>query len=83
MHAVARIAYHGLIDNIQASWVKHGAIAFEFRVIEIVGHRAEVERFLLRRCSPASNPTVPSSASLPQHSAAQEVPAWIACTSSS
>ena len=28
MHAVARIAYHGLIDNIQASWVKlgvHGA----------------------------------------------------------
>ncbi|HEX4819455.1 MAG TPA: bifunctional FO biosynthesis protein CofGH [Acidimicrobiales bacterium] len=28
MHAVGRIAYHGLIDNIQASWVKlgvHGA----------------------------------------------------------
>jgi FO synthase len=25
MHAVARIAYHGLIDNIQASWVKMGA----------------------------------------------------------
>ncbi len=28
MHAVARIAYHGVIDNIQASWVKcgvHGA----------------------------------------------------------
>jgi FO synthase len=25
MHAVARIAYHGLIDNIQASWVKLGA----------------------------------------------------------
>jgi FO synthase len=24
MHAVARIAYHGLIDNIQASWVKIG-----------------------------------------------------------
>ena len=24
MHAVARIAYHGLIDNIQASWVKLG-----------------------------------------------------------
>ena len=26
MHAVARIAYHGLIDNIQASWVKLGAV---------------------------------------------------------
>jgi FO synthase len=25
MHAIARIAYHGLIDNIQASWVKLGA----------------------------------------------------------
>ena len=25
MHAVGRIAYHGLIDNIQASWVKLGA----------------------------------------------------------
>ncbi len=25
MHAVARIAYHGLIDNVQASWVKLGA----------------------------------------------------------
>jgi FO synthase len=25
MHAVARIAYHGFIDNIQASWVKLGA----------------------------------------------------------
>jgi FO synthase len=25
MHAVARIAYHGLVDNIQASWVKLGA----------------------------------------------------------
>ena len=25
LHAVARIAYHGLIDNIQASWVKLGA----------------------------------------------------------
>jgi len=25
MHAVARIAYHGLIDNIQTSWVKLGA----------------------------------------------------------
>jgi FO synthase len=24
MHAVARIAYHGLIDNIQVSWVKMG-----------------------------------------------------------
>jgi FO synthase len=24
MHAVARIAYRGLIDNIQASWVKLG-----------------------------------------------------------
>jgi FO synthase len=24
MHSVARIAYHGLIDNIQASWVKLG-----------------------------------------------------------
>ena len=24
MHAVARIAFHGLIDNIQASWVKMG-----------------------------------------------------------
>ncbi len=24
MHAVARIAYHGLIDNIQGSWVKGG-----------------------------------------------------------
>jgi len=24
MHAVARITYHGLIDNIQASWVKIG-----------------------------------------------------------
>jgi len=24
MHAVARIAYHGLIDNVQASWVKIG-----------------------------------------------------------
>jgi 2-iminoacetate synthase ThiH len=24
MHAVGRIAYHGLIDNIQASWVKIG-----------------------------------------------------------
>jgi len=24
MHAVARIAYHGLVDNIQASWVKLG-----------------------------------------------------------
>ena len=24
MHAVARIAYHGLIDNIQLSWVKIG-----------------------------------------------------------
>lgn len=24
MHAIARIAYHGLIDNIQASWVKIG-----------------------------------------------------------
>jgi FO synthase len=24
MHAVARIAYHGLIDNVQASWVKLG-----------------------------------------------------------
>ena len=27
MHAVARIAYRGLIDNIQASWVKIGAAA--------------------------------------------------------
>jgi FO synthase len=26
MHAVARIAYHGLIDNIQASWVKLGVV---------------------------------------------------------
>ncbi|MGE3286071.1 MAG: bifunctional FO biosynthesis protein CofGH [Pseudonocardia sp.] len=26
MHAVARIAYHGLVDNIQASWVKLGAV---------------------------------------------------------
>jgi FO synthase len=26
MHAVARIAYHGLIDNIQASWVKLGPL---------------------------------------------------------
>ena len=26
MHAVARIAYRGLVDNIQASWVKLGAI---------------------------------------------------------
>jgi FO synthase len=25
IHAVARIAYHGLIDNIQVSWVKMGA----------------------------------------------------------
>ena len=25
MHAVARIAYHGYVDNIQASWVKLGA----------------------------------------------------------
>jgi FO synthase len=25
MHAVGRIAYHGFIDNIQASWVKLGA----------------------------------------------------------
>jgi FO synthase len=25
MHAVGRIAYHGLIDNVQASWVKMGA----------------------------------------------------------
>ncbi len=25
MHAVPRIAYHGLIDNVQASWVKLGA----------------------------------------------------------
>jgi CofH subfamily radical SAM domain protein len=25
MHAVARIAYHGSIDNVQASWVKIGA----------------------------------------------------------
>lgn len=25
MHAVGRIAYHGAIDNIQASWVKLGA----------------------------------------------------------
>ena len=24
MHAVGRIAYHGYIDNIQASWVKLG-----------------------------------------------------------
>ena len=24
MHSVARIAYHGLIDNIQGSWVKGG-----------------------------------------------------------
>ena len=24
MHAIARIAYHGLIDNIQVSWVKIG-----------------------------------------------------------
>ena len=24
MHAVGRIAYHGFIDNIQASWVKIG-----------------------------------------------------------
>ncbi len=27
MHAVARIAFHGLIDNIQVSWVKHGPAA--------------------------------------------------------
>src|SRR2546421_7359622 len=27
MHAVARIAYRGWIDNIQASWVKMGATA--------------------------------------------------------
>jgi 7,8-didemethyl-8-hydroxy-5-deazariboflavin synthase CofH subunit/7,8-didemethyl-8-hydroxy-5-deazariboflavin synthase CofG subunit len=27
MHAVPRIAYHGLIDNIQVSWVKMGAEA--------------------------------------------------------
>ena len=26
MHAVARIAYHGLIDNVQASWVKIGTV---------------------------------------------------------
>ena len=26
VHAVARIAYHGLIDNIQASWVKLGLV---------------------------------------------------------
>ncbi|MGQ0574213.1 MAG: bifunctional FO biosynthesis protein CofGH [Pseudonocardia sp.] len=26
MHAVARIAYRGLIDNVQASWVKLGAV---------------------------------------------------------
>ncbi|HEV3225748.1 MAG TPA: 5-amino-6-(D-ribitylamino)uracil--L-tyrosine 4-hydroxyphenyl transferase CofH, partial [Acidimicrobiales bacterium] len=26
MHAVGRIAYHGLIDNIQASWVKLGVV---------------------------------------------------------
>lgn len=27
IHAVARIAFHGLIDNIQVSWVKHGVAA--------------------------------------------------------
>ncbi len=27
MHAVGRIAYHGWIDNIQASWVKLGTAA--------------------------------------------------------
>ena len=27
MHAVGRIAYRGLIDNIQVSWVKLGAAA--------------------------------------------------------
>jgi 7,8-didemethyl-8-hydroxy-5-deazariboflavin synthase CofH subunit/7,8-didemethyl-8-hydroxy-5-deazariboflavin synthase CofG subunit len=27
MHAVGRIAYHGHIDNIQASWVKNGFVA--------------------------------------------------------
>jgi 7,8-didemethyl-8-hydroxy-5-deazariboflavin synthase CofH subunit/7,8-didemethyl-8-hydroxy-5-deazariboflavin synthase CofG subunit len=26
MHAVARIAYRGLVDNVQASWVKLGAV---------------------------------------------------------
>ena len=24
MHSVARITYHGLVDNVQASWVKLG-----------------------------------------------------------
>ena len=27
VHAVGRIAYHGLIDHVQASWVKVGADA--------------------------------------------------------
>jgi len=27
IHAVARIAFHGLIDNVQVSWVKHGTEA--------------------------------------------------------
>jgi FO synthase len=26
MHAVARIAYRGLVDNVQASWVKLGSV---------------------------------------------------------
>lgn len=29
MHAVARLAFHGLIDNIQASWVKMGSQGVE------------------------------------------------------
>ncbi|MBA3574053.1 MAG: bifunctional FO biosynthesis protein CofGH [Pseudonocardiales bacterium] len=29
MHAVARIAYAGLIDNVQASWVKLGAVGVQ------------------------------------------------------
>ena len=29
MHAVARLVFHGLIDNIQTSWVKMGAAGVE------------------------------------------------------
>ena len=34
MHAVARIAYHGLIDNIQTSWVKLGVEPARARLLQ-------------------------------------------------
>ena len=56
VHAVARIAYHGLVPNIQASWVKIGvdgvAQLLQAGCNDLGRHADEREHLPCRRCQP-------------------------------